>query len=348
MQTKQKKMNLVATVLALAGLMVFSVLVVAGNLEPAAPPAPTMKTLDEVEPRIPISEDDMPLTISASGSYYLTENINAKDTAITVEANDVTIDLMGHSLIGPGTGSNFGVYMEGRSNVEIRNGTVRGFGSHGIYEGSLDDGRGHRVIRVRVMSNGARGIYLRGSGNLVQGCTFAGNASGGIDVGHGSTVAGNTVCENGYDGIRTSTASTVSGNASYGNGQDGIQTDDGCTLTGNTVYQNQNSGIYATVGCTITGNTVNANNQSNTAQDAGIRVSWSCMVKANTAKANMQNNIYVYAERSAIEENLLIDSTNGIYFRTDGNFYANNRAAHNTTNYNDVPGNYNGGGNVGF
>ena len=42
---------------------------------------PLRKTLDEVEPRIPITS--VPLTISQPGSYYLTGNLGATDTAIT-------------------------------------------------------------------------------------------------------------------------------------------------------------------------------------------------------------------------------------------------------------------------
>ena len=48
METKQKKRKVVASVLALAGLAVFSLFAVGGSLEPNSPPGPTMKTLDEI------------------------------------------------------------------------------------------------------------------------------------------------------------------------------------------------------------------------------------------------------------------------------------------------------------
>ncbi len=48
METKKAKTKVVAAVLALAALCVFSLFAVGGNLEPNAPPGPTMHTLDEI------------------------------------------------------------------------------------------------------------------------------------------------------------------------------------------------------------------------------------------------------------------------------------------------------------
>jgi hypothetical protein len=48
METKEKRTNVITCVLALAGLLLVWTLATAGNLEPSAPPASTMKTLDEI------------------------------------------------------------------------------------------------------------------------------------------------------------------------------------------------------------------------------------------------------------------------------------------------------------
>ena len=120
----------------------------AGDLEPTAAPSPTMKTLGEVEPRIPIHASDMPLTITEFKSYYLVEDVNFSDPnndAITIECNDVTIDLMGYTLKGPDSGNKSGIYMNCRSNVAIGNGTVREFGHYGIRE---DDPNGKNQGRL--------------------------------------------------------------------------------------------------------------------------------------------------------------------------------------------------------
>jgi hypothetical protein len=46
-----------------------------GVLTPPGSPAPTMKTLSQVEPRTPISS--VPYTITESGSYDLTTNLTS-------------------------------------------------------------------------------------------------------------------------------------------------------------------------------------------------------------------------------------------------------------------------------
>lgn len=145
----------------------------------------------------------LPYIIPAPGFYYLTGNLtlSAPGAGITVNADNVTIDLMGFTMNFSGTSLPEGVYMKGRHNVEIRNGTVTGF-AYGIMEDS-DDGANHRVINVRADNNKSSGIQLRGQGHLVMGCTASNNSG---DVGNGIYLVSGTIincvtCNNAFNGI---------------------------------------------------------------------------------------------------------------------------------------------------
>jgi hypothetical protein len=110
-----------------------------GNLTPPGTPAPTMKSLDQIEPRTAITS--APYTISSPGSYYLTTNINVTSgNAITINANNVTLDLNGFTISSTqasptGTGISLGSSV---SDITILNGHIRGGVTYsgGNYTGS--------------------------------------------------------------------------------------------------------------------------------------------------------------------------------------------------------------------
>ena len=119
---------------------------------------------------------ELPYTIRQSGFYYITKDLISppNNFGIVIAAHDITLDLMGYMLTSlSSTGNYRGIYTN-YSNVEIRNGTVKGFPSNGIADN--DTSMGNRIINVRVLNNGGSGIHLQGNGALVTGCTAKENA----------------------------------------------------------------------------------------------------------------------------------------------------------------------------
>ena len=142
---------------------------------------------------------ELPFTITESGLYYLSKSLQTTGNGITVEADNVTILLNGCTILGDGVGS--GIYMNGRSNVTVANGTLQGF-ENGILEESTS-GKNHRAIGIRAISN-TFGIRLPGSHHIVRDCTIEGNNTGtgnGITVWSNSRVIGNISYNNANYGI---------------------------------------------------------------------------------------------------------------------------------------------------
>jgi hypothetical protein len=113
-----------------------------GPLAPTAAPTPTMKSLDQIEARTPISS--APFMINASGSYYLTKNISVTTAtnAIEISVNEVTLDLNGFTISSTASPAGATAILltnaSGNANITIRNGFIRGGVTYsgGTYSGS--------------------------------------------------------------------------------------------------------------------------------------------------------------------------------------------------------------------
>ncbi len=197
-----------------------------GSLTPPGAPAPTMKTLDQIETRTPIST---PYTISTPGSYYLTTNVLVGiHDAIIIAANNVTLDLNGFTISSiespASTGSGIKVGTSGSGavmNVTILNGFIssgvtnnngtfagNGFG-YGIYNLGLPSRNVH-VSGVTITGCRFAGIYLGTANNtLVESCIVDTVGSYGI---YAQTVVDSTAQNCGIYAIyATSSANNCSG-----------------------------------------------------------------------------------------------------------------------------------------
>jgi parallel beta-helix repeat protein len=216
-----------------------------GSLTPPGAPAPTMKTLAQIEPRIPIDALHTPgdassaFVISNSGSYFFTTNLTGvpgKSYVIALHANNVTLDLCGFSLLGNSTFS-YGIVIPSNfyTNLVVRNGMVSGFTASGIncddiYNGHFEQlvlsqnniaglvcGRNSRVRDCLAFGNTGDGFVLS-SYCEIQNCSASYNKGVGIHVfEYGSRIEHNHVLSNGIGVQVDSSGNMVTGNSASGN-----------------------------------------------------------------------------------------------------------------------------------
>ena len=296
-----------------------------GPLAPPGAPAPLFKTLEQIEPRRPISS--LPFLINQPGSYYVTANLvgAAGQNGITINSDCVTLDLMGFELRGV-AGSLSGILLNAGTRAYIYNGCLRNWGQDGIT--GTGAGTASVLERLRVANCGRDGITT-GSGSQVRLCTATGNARNGIVAGNDSDVDDSVSNTSGVRGIQVGSGSNVRRCIVSANLGSGIVTGDGCSViscnandSGNVANPNA-TGITVGGGCTVRDCTTR-NNTGN-----GIQASFGCNVANNSCRDNLGNNIEV-SQECLVSQNACDDDTSnrgqsGI--RVTGN---NNRIDHNT------------------
>jgi len=360
--------NLKTAVVACAAIALHvSTAVAQGPLAPPGPPAPLFKTLEQIEPRRPISS--LPFAITQSGSYYVTTNLVgvAGQNGISINADGVTIDLMGFELRGVG-GSLSGIFLNAGLRVYIYNGTIRGWGQDGV---NGNGGAASILERLRVASNGRNGIAIN-SGSHVRQCISSGNTLVGILTSNHVEVDDCISGGNGTHGIQCGTGSNVrrclttgnNGSGITGSGLDGFNILDcnsevnggGINIIGQAIVRNsfarsnRVSGITVGDGSSVTG--CNASDTGTTATPTahgiqvgggstvrdcttrnnggdGINATFGCTVVNNTCRDNLGDNIEV-SQECLVTGNACDDNLVGISLsgvRVSSN---NNRIENNT------------------
>ena len=366
--------SLVLSLLIVSALAPHRLAFAQGSLTPPGAPAPMFKTLEQVQPRIPIGTNTTPGTsnalfvISQPGSYYLTTNITgvAGKHGIVIAASGVTLDLMGFELVGQTEAFHYGITTAPSlpaspatntfRNIVIRNGTVRKWATgilapnavNSQYQDlraseneltGLSAGNDSIIARCAARDNGGFGIFAL-PGSVITGCTSSHNNSG-ISAYDAVTILACTVRSNTF-GIEVQSICTINGCSVAFSAVDGITVLDSSTITACTSIDNGNVGIRAHGTCTISGCTANGNGAS------GIDVIQNSRVVDNICVGNATSGNIGSAGISAkglngknrIENNHVVDNvTAGIYVNQPRNLIMRNSASGNGTNYVIVSGN---------
>ena len=309
----------------------------AGDLDPpAGPVAPTMKTLDQVEPSIPLTALNTPgdadsiFRISSPGAYHLTANVNGEPGkhAIEIAARNVVVDLRGFALIGV-PGSLDGVTDQAAFNAVVTNGSIWDFDGAGV---SLP-GSGSRASDLRVRQCGGFGVsvgtagavervvveFCAGDGIQANSATIS-NCQTRFNEGYGFIIVGGVVADCNASGntlgdFRAFDGTTLERCASSGAGARAFEVGDDCVLRACTARFSNLLGIVAGENAIIESCLVENSNANDdpVGFDAAIKAGAGSVVRACVARDNVSTAGILVEGQSVIEDCQSIgNGTNGI------------------------------------
>ena len=342
-----------------------------GSLTPPGAPAPTMKRLDEVEPRHNLQATPVPAGVATSdpnwhfvinqpGSYYLSANLDVtRPNGIRIDVEGVTVDLNGFTVSRASGSGGFGIaIVETAHGTRIQNGFLRGFarGIHSSEVGFDGSARGCSFYNLAVSGCTSSGI-VAGEAAVLKSCrAYRNSGSSGITAGDGSILSDCAAYDNTTStGISVGSESTLLNcNASSNRGTSvpsaGIRTSTGCSIVSCVASGNGTSlatgsattggGFIVGAGSTIQGCTASFNG------GGGFTILSETTVRDNTSTSNGTGSnregagIRVTGRGNRIEGNNVANNDRGLEVLAPDNFISRNTARGNTTaNWEIVAGN---------
>ncbi len=294
----------------------------AGDIDPpGGPVAGTMKTLVEVEPRIPIKNDFdglIPILIDQPGSYYLQEPILGfhSQHAIHITASDVTLDLNGYTITAnTEVGSLNGIEIASTlDNIHIFNGALEffpiginaeddtGVRIEDVYASSCQTGfstNGATLVRCHALASFTRGFMAGEDGSVYRDCVADGSLN--------------------QDGFTSNGASSFIGCTANNNADVGIDTAAGSLIQSCIVNDNMDDGIDAAgrtliIDCMLRGN-----------DDDGIVAGSACHIQRCVIETSGSDGIALTSSGSVVRECTIRSSTrHGVFLNTASHVVLNN------------------------
>jgi hypothetical protein len=134
----------------------------------------------------------LPFTINKPGNYYLPNDLkfSGAGAAITVNADEVVVDLNQRSLIAEGAARSpfvgSGIVVLNHEDVVIQNGDINGFGNFGVLFDATDKKREHNqkndLKRVNFNGDKVGALIVSGSIDEVEFCNFDQGSIGVEDI----------------------------------------------------------------------------------------------------------------------------------------------------------------------
>ena len=350
-----------------------------GSLNPPGPPAPTMKKLDEVEPRTNLQATPAPAGVDTSnanyhfiinqpGSYYLSANLAVtKANGIQINVEGVTFDLNGFQISRTSGNGGDGIQISSTAHhTTVINGSLKGFAAaiNGINE--VTGARGCTFRSLSVSGCTSRGIFS-GPGALLESCVVHDSAGTyGITGGEGSSMTNCTALNNTvtypFSAAKGSTLINCSASHNNCNIGVGIFADAGSTLIHCNAFSNvSGAGMRTGNACIITACTVSSSHSDapnttvvgfdvgngNTIQGCsalsntgeGIRLANGACLVRDNSCSQNLAGIAAFSSGNRIEANNVTQNQRGIDLYYPRNVVVKNTASYNTTNYQIVAGN---------